>query len=102
MSFHKAMLDLIVLLAYVAFLVYAAARSFTQPRGVFWRSAAGVLAVAVSGAALWALASPSNEAGFGFFAIWCMAVAAALLAALVACAGATARYLHNALKAPAL
>lgn len=95
------MLDLIVLLAYVAFLVYAAARSFARPRGVYWRSAAGVLGVAVVGAALWTLASPSNEAGFGFFVIWCMAVAAALLAALVACASATARYLHDALAARA-
>jgi hypothetical protein len=65
---------------------------FRRPRGVYWKSAASVAAVVLGWAALWLIVSPSNEAGFGFFAIWVVLTAIALLLALAACAGATARH----------
>lgn len=66
--------------------------AFLHPKGAYLRSAAGVALVTLGWAAIWLLISPSNEAGFGFFAIWVVLVALALLLAVAACLGATARY----------
>jgi hypothetical protein len=90
------MLELVLLLGYVAAIVVVAHRAFVRPCGTYWRSAASVLGVAVAAGVLWQLASPSNEAGFGFFVIWCGLVALTLLGAIVASLAATARHIIDA------
>jgi hypothetical protein len=72
-------------------------RAFRNPRGVYLRSVAGVLLVALGWAGFWWLMSPANEAGFGFFAIWVVLIALASATALAACLGATARHVFDAL-----
>lgn len=90
------MLELVLLLGYVATLMAVARQAFTRPRGTYWRSAASVAGVAAAAGAIWQLASPSNEAGFGFFVIWCALVALSLIGAFVASLAATARYIIDA------
>ncbi len=80
-------------------LVFLAHRTFRRPRGVYLRSVAGVLLVTLGWALIWLVASPSNEAGFGFFAIWVVLIASSLALALAACLGATARHLVDGLQA---
>jgi len=74
-------------------LAVVAHHAFRNPRGVYLRSAAGVALVTFGWALIWFLAAPSNEAGFGFFAIWVVLVALSLLIAIAACIGATVRHL---------
>lgn len=90
----EIMLNGLLLLAIV--LGFIAWRAFRKPRGVYLRSAIGVAGVTLGWAAIWFAASPANEAGFGFFAIWIVLVAIALAAGLAASLGATARYIANA------
>jgi hypothetical protein len=87
----------LLLLAALGFLAW---RTFQRPRGVYLRSAAGVLIVTFGWALFWLVVSPSNEAGFGFFAIWVVLVALAVIVAFAACLGATVRHVADALKAP--
>lgn len=91
------MLDLALLLAYVAALVYVALRAFARPDGVYWRSAAGVGAAALGAALIWQIISPSPEAGFGASVLWAAVVALATMMALAACIAATVRHVLDAL-----
>ncbi|MBY0564816.1 MAG: hypothetical protein K2P58_11590 [Hyphomonadaceae bacterium] len=77
---------------------FLALRSFLRPRGVYLRSVGGVLLVTLGWAGFWLVMSPSNEAGFGFFAIWVVLVALVSCLAIAACAGATARYIYEGLR----
>ena len=78
-----------------------AVRAFLHPRGVYLRSVVGVLLITLGWALFWFLMSPSNEAGFGFFAIWVVLAAFGLVIAFAACLGATVRHLVDRLdKAP--
>lgn len=95
-KFAPLMLELLVILAYVAALIWAAGRAFAYPKGVYWRSALGVIGTALAGALLWALVSPSNEAGLGAFLIWCALVALALVMGLAASLAATLRHVLDA------
>lgn len=94
------MVEPLLLLLPVGALGAVAWTAFRRPHGVYWKSAAGVLAVALGWAAIWLLASPANEAGFGFFAVWVVLVAIALALALVASAAATARHLVDFARRP--
>lgn len=97
MKAHTApMFELALLLGYVAALIAVARHAFVRPRGTYWRSAASVVGVAIIAGLLWQLASPANEAGFGFFVIWCALVALTLIGAIVASLAATARYIVEA------
>lgn len=87
------MLEALLLLAYAAGLIWIGVRAFARPRGVYWRSAAGVAVTALAAGLLWQLAAPSGEAGFGALVIWAALVALALLAGLVASAAATVRHM---------
>jgi len=88
-----------VLLLMVAALVVVGHHAFQHPKGVYLRSATGVLLVTLGWALIWLLVSPADEAGFGFFAIWVVLVALALLIGLAACVGASARHIFEGLKA---
>jgi hypothetical protein len=90
------MLGFVLILGYAAALIAVAHRAFTKPRGAYWRSAASVVGVALAAGMIWQLASPANEAGFGFFVIWCGLVALTLIGAIVASLAATARYIFDA------
>lgn len=87
-----------VIIVVLGGLAVLAAYAFRHPRGVYIRSAAGVLLVTFGWALFWLLMSPSSEAGFGFFAIWVVLAALALVVALAACLGATARYVVDGLR----
>jgi hypothetical protein len=76
-----------------------AAHAYARPRGVYLRSVAGFFAVTLGWALIWLLLSPSNEAGFGFFAIWIVLAALAFVLTVTACAGATARYIVDGMRA---
>ncbi|MBI1251781.1 MAG: hypothetical protein GC189_09945 [Alphaproteobacteria bacterium] len=90
------MLDLLVLLALIAFAVWIAGRAYARPRGVFWRSLTGVCAASGVMLALWGVARPANEAGFGWFAVSLGVTAIAALVAAVACSAALTRYAVDA------
>jgi len=92
------MIELALGLVYAAALVWAAQRAYRSPRGVYWRSAAGVAGAALAAAALWALVSPAPAAGFGALVIWCAIVALALAIAVAASLAATLRYAVEALR----
>lgn len=76
-------------------LAFVAFRAFQRPRGVYLRSAFGVLGAVLGWALFWLLMSPGNEAGFGFFAIWVALGALALFVGLAASLGATVRYVAD-------
>ncbi len=92
------MLEFALIAAYVAVLFFTAIKAFLEPRGVYWRSAAGLgLAIAFA-TLLWWAGSPlvSSAAGFGAFAIWIAVLVLAAIIAVTACAAATLRHMLNA------
>lgn len=93
------MFELVLAALYVAALLSAAIYSFLHPRGVYWRSGAGLIAAVALATAIWWLASPmiSDAAGLGAFAIWCAVVIFSAMIAAAACLAATLRHLLNAL-----
>jgi len=92
------MLDLIVVLAYVAGLAWVAARAFMKPNGIYPKSLLGFFGAVAFAAAVWFCAGPfiSSAAGFGALVIFLIVATAAGIAAIVACASATARYVIDA------
>jgi hypothetical protein len=88
------MLELILVLAFLAGLIWVAARAFTRPDGVYRKSLLGFLGAVASAAAVWLLAGSfiSNEAGLGALVVFLMIAAAAAIVAAVACVSATVRY----------
>jgi len=93
------MLDLIVALAYIAGLVWVAARAFLKPDGVYLKSLIGFLGAVAVPAGVWFCAGPfiSGAAGPGALVIFLIVVAAAAIVAMVACASATLRHVMNSL-----
>jgi hypothetical protein len=94
----SVILESILVAGYIALLAVAAGYAFARPSGIYWRSAAGIAGVAIAGALIWQLASPTMaaEAGLGAFALWCAAVALALVVGVCASVAATVRHLCNA------
>lgn len=92
------MLDLIFVLAFLAGLIWVAARAFVKPDGVYRKSVLGFLGAVGFAAAVWLLAGSfiANEAGFGALVVFLVVVAAAAIVAVVACASATVRYAIDA------
>lgn len=92
------MLEFIVIAFYVGVLFAAAINAFLNPRGVYWRSAAGIGIAFALATAVWWLSSPviSDAAGLGAFAIW---LAVNVLTALIAGAASIAATLRHALNA---
>jgi uncharacterized membrane protein YeaQ/YmgE (transglycosylase-associated protein family) len=86
---------LLLLLGGLAFVFF---RAFQRPRGVYLKSALGVLGAVLGWALFWLVMSPGNEAGFGFFVIWAVLGGLALALGLAACLGATARHVANSLR----
>ena len=92
------MLELVLILAFLAATAWVAARAFQNPKGACLRSLIGfVLGVVVAGA-MWWLASPliANEAGLGAFVLFCIVVALCAFVATVACIAASVRHVLNA------
>jgi hypothetical protein len=91
------MLELVLILAFLAATAWIAARAFHNPKGVYLRSLIG-LVLSVLAAAVWWLASPliANEAGLGAFVLFCAVVALGAFVAVVACIAASARHVLNA------
>lgn len=76
-------------------LAFVAFRAFQRPRGVYLKSAFGVIGAVLGWAPFWLLMSPGNEAGLGFFAIWVVLGALALVFGLASSLGATVRYVAD-------
>lgn len=93
------MLDLLVVLAYIAGLIWVAARAFLKPDGVYLKSLLGFLGAVAFAAGAWFCAGPfiSGAAGPGALVIFLIVVVAAGIVAVVACASATARHVMDAL-----
>jgi hypothetical protein len=93
------MLDLIVVLAYVAGLIWVAARAFLRPDGIYLKSLIGFLGTIAIAASAWFCAGPfiSGAAGPGALVIFLIVVTAAGIVAIVACASATLRHVMDAL-----
>lgn len=92
------MLEFAVIAFYVGVLFAAAIHAFLHPRGVYWRSAAGLGAVCALATGIWWLGSPviANEAGLGAFVLWLAAIVLAGVIAVTACIAATLRHVLNA------
>ena len=98
MAQGAARLALLIVLAHVAGMAWVATRAFMRPDGIYLKSLLGFLGVVAFAAVVWLCASPflSNEAGLGALIVFLMVVAAAGIAAAVACASATLRYVFDA------
>jgi hypothetical protein len=92
------MLELVLILAFLAATVWIAVRAFQNPKGTCRRSLIGLLLGVLAAVAIWWLASPliSNEAGFCAFVLFCIVVALCALVAIVACIAASLRHVLNA------
>ena len=95
------MIEFVVIAFYIGVLFAAAIHAFLRPRGVYWRSAAGLGIAFLLSTGVWWLSSPviSGEAGFGAFAVWLAAIVLAAVIAIAACIAATLRHALNALGA---
>jgi hypothetical protein len=93
------MLEVLSVVALLGACAWVACRAFASPRGVYMRSAIGAGLTVAAALAVWWAASPiiSNEAGFGAFVLFCVAVLLGAGVALVACLAATLRHLCDAL-----
>src|SRR5262245_38277406 len=71
------MLELVLILAFLAATAWIGARAFRSPKSVYLRSLIGLLLCVLAAAAVWWLASPliANEAGLGAFVLFCIIVA---------------------------
>ncbi len=98
MDAEKAMVEFVLVTAYVLALLGAAIYAFLHPQGIYWRSGAGLIAAVALSTAIWWLASPmiSDAAGLGAFAIWCAVIVLAAFIAAAACLAATLRHALNA------
>lgn len=92
------MTEAAIIIVLTAGAILLAQHAYAHPRGVYWKSAAGAIAAPLAAALVWALAQPANEAGLGFFLVWCVITGLGLLTACVASAAATARYIADNLR----
>jgi hypothetical protein len=92
------MLELVLILSFLAATGWIAVRAFQNPKGTYLRSLIGLLLGVLAASAIWWLASPliSNEAGLGAFVLFCIVVALCALVAIVACTAASVRHVLNA------
>jgi uncharacterized membrane protein (DUF4010 family) len=88
--------DFVFILVFLAATAWIAVRAFRNPKGIYLRSLIGFLLSVLAAAAMWELASPSAEAGFGAFVLFCMVAALSAFVAIVACTAATLRHVLNA------
>ena len=88
--------EFVFILVFLAGTAWIAGRAFQNPKGTYLRSLIGLLLSVLAAAAIWELASPSNEAGFGAFALFCGVVALCAFVAIVACIAASLRHVLNA------
>ena len=93
-NFH--MPEFVFILVFLAGTAWIAVRAFQNPKGTYLRSLIGLLLSVLAAAAIWELASPSNEAGFGAFVLFCIVVALCAFVAIVACIAASLRHVLNA------
>jgi len=93
------MLDLLIVLAFLAGLAWIAVRAYLKPDGIYLKSLLGFLGATAFAAIVWLCAGPfiANEAGLGALVVFLMVAAASGLVAIVACASATLRYARDAL-----
>ena len=92
------MLELVLILFFLAATAWSAIRAFHNPKGVYLRSLIGLLLGVLAAVAVWWLASPliSNEAGLGAFVLFCIVVGLCVFVAIVACVAASVRHALNA------
>ena len=92
------MLELVLILAFLATTAWIAARAFQNPQGVYLWSLIGLFLIVLAASAMWWLASPliANEAGLGAFVLFCIVVALGAFVAIVACIAASVRHVLNA------
>jgi hypothetical protein len=88
--------ELVFIMVLLAATASIAVRAFQNPKGVYLRSLIGLSLSVLAAAAIWELASPSNEAGLGAFVLFCIVVALCAFVAIVACIAASARHVLNA------
>lgn len=88
--------EFMFILIFLAGTAWIAVRAFQNPKGIYLRSLIGLFLSVLAAAAIWELASPSNEAGFGAFVLFCIVVALCAFVAIVACTAATLRHFLNA------
>jgi zinc transporter ZupT len=87
------LLELVLILVFLAATAWIAVRAFQNPKGTYLRSLIGFLLGALAAAAIWWLFPPiSSEAGFGYFVLFCIVVALCGFVAVVACIAASARH----------
>jgi hypothetical protein len=92
------MLELALILVFLAATAWVAVRAFQHPKGVYLRSLIGLLLGILAAVAIWWLASPliANEAGLGAFVLFCIVVALCAFLAIVACIAASLRHVLSA------
>jgi len=92
------MLDLIIVLVFLAGVGWIAVRAYLRPDGVYRKSLIGLGGAIAFAAIVWLCAGPfiANEAGFGALVVFLMVVVAASAVAAVACLSATLRYVWDA------
>jgi hypothetical protein len=92
------MLELVLILAFLAATAWIAVHAFQDPKGIYLRSLIGFLLGVLAAVAVWWLASPliANEAGLGAFVLFCIVVALCAFVATVACIAASVRHVINA------
>jgi hypothetical protein len=92
------MLELVLILAFIAATAWIAVRAFQNPKGTCRRSLIGLLLGVFAAVAMWWFASPliANEAGLGAFVLFCIVVALCAFVAIVACIAASVRHVLNA------
>jgi hypothetical protein len=92
------MLELVLILVFLAATAWIAVRAFQNPKRAYLRSLIGFLLGVFAAVATWWLASPliANEAGLGALVLFCIMVALCAFVAMVACIAASARHVLNA------
>jgi heme/copper-type cytochrome/quinol oxidase subunit 4 len=92
------MLEIVLILAFLAATAWIAVHAFQNPNGTCRRSLIGFLLGVLAAVAVWWLATPmiANEAGLGAFVLFCIVVALCAFMAIVACIAASVRHVLNA------
>src|SRR5262245_14118915 len=92
------MLDVVLILAFLAATAWIAVRAFQNPKGVYLRSLIGLVLGILAALVMWWLASPliANEAGLGAFVLFCLVVALCAFVTVVACLAASVRHVLSA------
>jgi hypothetical protein len=95
------MVEIVLILAFLAGVGWIAMRAFMTPKGVYLRSLLCFAAAGGVALTIWALADPfiSDAAGLGAFLIFCAVLALSAFAALAACIAASLRYAVDAVTA---